>query len=229
VRVVDGDTIEVSPSVEGTEDVRLIGVDTPEYNDPECGKQPYSDQASEFTTDELEDKEVDLEFDEERTDRFGRLLAYVYTSDGELFNETLLREGYAQVYTFRPNDKYVDRFRAAQDEARTRGAGIWGLSPAEQSRLTDRGNGIGGDCAAEPAQPEPTTTPPPPSPPPTPPPPSPRPTPPPTPPPVTPPPPTPPAPLFKDGGPKDGPMPPMPNGSCPKEFPVQRDGACYAP
>ncbi len=42
---VDGDTIEISPAIEGAEDLRLIGVDTPETKNPDCGKQPYSDQA----------------------------------------------------------------------------------------------------------------------------------------------------------------------------------------
>lgn len=77
-RVVDGDTVEITPAVDGIEDVRLIGVDTPETRDSECGKQPYADEASAFTTRELEDQEVELEFDEERADQYGHLLAYVY-------------------------------------------------------------------------------------------------------------------------------------------------------
>jgi micrococcal nuclease len=96
-RVVDGDTFDVSPAVEGVDRVRLIGVETPEINDPECGEQPLAAQAREFTTTELDGQEVDLEFDEDRIDRYGRLLAYVYKDD-EMFNERLVREGLAQVY-----------------------------------------------------------------------------------------------------------------------------------
>ena len=48
-RVVDGDTVEISPAIDGIEDVRLIGVDTPETRDPDCGVQPYGDVASAFT------------------------------------------------------------------------------------------------------------------------------------------------------------------------------------
>ncbi len=59
-------------------------------------------------------------------------------------NETLLREGYAQVATFPPNVKYVDRFFAAQQEARSIGGGLWSLSSEEPAAQTDRGNGIGG-------------------------------------------------------------------------------------
>ena len=153
-RVVDGDTVDITPAVEGRDRVRLIGVDTPERRDPDCGEQPYADEASEFTEAELEGEEVELEFDQERTDRNNRLLAYVYPRDEEeMFNETLLREGYAQVATFPPNVKYVDRFLTAQEEARTAGQGLWSLSDEELAAQTDRGNGIGGGGCADKATP----------------------------------------------------------------------------
>lgn len=164
-RVVDGDTIEISPAVDGVEEVRLIGIDTPETKEPGCAVQPYGPEASEFTISELQGEEVELEFDEEREDRYDRLLAYVY-KEGEMFNETLLDEGYAQVYTVSPNEKYEDRFEEAQSEAQAAERGIWALSSSEQAQLTDRGNGIGDDGCAQkeiiappetpPAQPEPT-------------------------------------------------------------------------
>jgi micrococcal nuclease len=161
-RVVDGDTVDISPAVEGNDRVRLIGVDTPETRDPDCGVQPYGNEAKAFATSELQGQEVGLEFDVEKTDRYDRLLAYVYPSDEEMFNETLLEQGYAQVATFPPNVRYVDRFLAAQEEARAAGRGFWGLSPEELAAQTDRGNGIGGggclgkEQAAEPApQPQP--------------------------------------------------------------------------
>jgi micrococcal nuclease len=127
-RIVDGDTVSISPAVEGKARVRFIGVDTPETTDPDCGEQPYADEARTFTTSRLDGQQVGLELDVDRTDPYERLLAYVYPSDDEMFNETLLREGYAQVATFPPNIKYVDRFLAAQEEARATGAGLWGLS-----------------------------------------------------------------------------------------------------
>src|SRR5215211_5937026 len=149
-RVVDGDTVEVAPAIDGIEDLRFIGVDTPERKDPDCGEQPYADKAFKFTRSQLEGEEVELEFDVEKTDRYNRLLAYVYPRGGEMFNETLLREGYAQVATFPPNVKYVDRFLAAQEGARATGRGLWGLSPEELAAQTDRGNGIGGgECVEE--------------------------------------------------------------------------------
>lgn len=197
-RVVDGDTIEVSPQVQGAEDVRLIGVDTPEVFG---GEEPCGPEASAFTTEQLEGQAVGLEFDQERTDRFDRALAYVWRGD-ELFNETLVREGLAEVATFPPNVKYEDRFIAAENEARDAGVGLW--DPA-------------GPCAVSGPAPEPTT--------PTPPAPAPEPAP-------SPPEPTPRdgprgGGLREAGGPMEPPYPTMMDGSCPQEFPVQRADGCY--
>jgi micrococcal nuclease len=139
-RVVDGDTIEVSPAVDGNSDVRLIGVDTPETYG---GTEPYGGKASAFTTQQLEGRQVALEFDVERIDPYNRELAYVWLQDGKMFNEVLVREGYAQVATFPPNVKYTDRFLDAQREARAEGAGLWGLPDNKLCQLANRGNGIG--------------------------------------------------------------------------------------
>ena len=83
-----------------------------------------------------------LEFDVEREDQYGRLLAYVYLG-GEMFNEVLVQEGLAQAYPYEPNTRYAGRFTAAQEGARAAGLGIWGLTLAQQCQLADRGNGIG--------------------------------------------------------------------------------------
>ena len=157
-RVVDGDTIEVSPAVDGIEDVRLIGIDTPETS---SGEEPLGPQASAFTTDSLAGREVALEFDEERVDQYGRALAYVWIAEDTMFNAQLLREGLAQVATFPPNTEYVDRFENIQADARAAGLGIWGLSQSEQCQLADRDNGIGEGTpgctgATEPDESEPT-------------------------------------------------------------------------
>ena len=141
-RVVDGDTIEVSPAVDGNEEVRLIGMDTPETKDPSEEVEPLGPEASAFATDSLTGQSVGLEFDVEREDQYGRLLAYVHLG-GEMFNETLVEEGYAQAYPYDPNTRYEGRFAAAQEEARTAGIGIWGLELSQQCLLADRGNGIG--------------------------------------------------------------------------------------
>jgi micrococcal nuclease len=150
-RVVDGDTIDISPSVEERSRVRLIGMDTPDVH---FGTQLYGPEASAFAKRELDGEKVMLELDVQKIDPYGRLLAYVYLTNGEMFNETLLREGYAQVATFPPNVKYVDRFLEAQREARAANRGLWGLSAAELCQQTDRNNGIGGGCSgSEPESP----------------------------------------------------------------------------
>ena len=136
-RVVDGDTIEVRPAVPGTESVRLIGVDTPETVDPGEPVQPYGPQASAFTKRQLEGKRVTLIFDQERTDQFDRALAYVRVGgQASTFNETLLRQGYAQLDIVSPNDRYEARFRQAQEQARRAQRGIWGLPKTSNASWT---------------------------------------------------------------------------------------------
>ena len=137
-RVTDGDPFRISPEIDGKDRVRLIGVDTPE-TDPERGAEPYGEEAARFTRYGPEGTDVALEFDAEREDDYGRLLAYASLPDGTMFNETLLREGYAQVATFPPRTRYLDRFEEAQDEAREARRGIWGLSDEELCLLRDRG------------------------------------------------------------------------------------------
>lgn len=127
-RVIDGDTIQL---VDGRR-VRLIGVDTPETVHPEKGVEPHGKEASNYTKSMLEGKEVYLEYDVQLTDKYGRTLAYVWLEDGTFFNELLLLEGYAQVATFPPNVKYVERFLEAQKKAREAGAGLWSISIKEE-------------------------------------------------------------------------------------------------
>lgn len=158
--VVDGDTINISPAINGNDEVRLIGMDTPETKDPSEEIEPYGPEASAYAVSKLSGVDVELEFDEERTDQYGRLLAYVYAAGRPMFNVELVEKGYAQAYPYPPNTRYEDRFAAAQDEARSAGLGIWGLSERQQCKLADRGNGIGEGtpgCVVEaPPEPEPT-------------------------------------------------------------------------
>jgi len=133
VDVTDGDTIKIV--LEGqAQKLRLIGVDSPELNHPTRGEEPFALSARDFTRKRLAGQTVGLEFDVEKTDQYGRLLGYIWLGD-ELFNETLLKEGYAQVVTFPPNVKYVDRFRSAQQTAIQNGNGLW----SEESQVKDNG------------------------------------------------------------------------------------------
>jgi micrococcal nuclease len=145
-RVIDGDTIEVN--FRGSIiDVRLIGVDTPETVHPSEPVECFGPAASRFSTRALEGERVRLEFDIEREDRFGRTWAYVRLN-GRLFNERLVREGFAHVSTFPPNVRYVERFLAAQREARSHDRGLWGgcIQIVPPGKGGGDGGGGNGDC-----------------------------------------------------------------------------------
>ncbi|NEW05441.1 thermonuclease family protein [Paenibacillus sp. SYP-B3998] len=122
-RIVDGDTLEVTRAGK-KEKVRLIGVDTPETKKPNTPVMFYGKEASDYTKKRLEKQSVDLEFDVEKEDRFDRLLAYVWIGD-ELFNRTLVQEGFARMATFPPNVKYADSFKKDQEQARAKSKGLW--------------------------------------------------------------------------------------------------------
>jgi micrococcal nuclease len=122
--VVDGDTLEVMYRGSSVT-VRLIGIDTPETVHPTEPVECFGKAASNFATKNLAGERVRLEFDVERTDRYGRTLAYVWLGP-RLFNEVLVRRGFATVSTYPPNVKYVDRFREAQRDARSEETGLWG-------------------------------------------------------------------------------------------------------
>jgi len=112
-RVVDGDTLVL----DGGEKVRLIGVDTPETVHPNKPVERFGKEASAFTKRMAEGKHVRLEYDQERRDRYGRTLAYVYLADGKLLNLELICHGYGFAYT-RFQFSKMEEFRSAEREAR---------------------------------------------------------------------------------------------------------------
>lgn len=111
IRVIDGDTIVVNYNGK-EEKVRMIGVDTPESVHPDSSKNTEAGaSASEYTKKNLEGKHVELEFDVQQRDQYGRLLAYVWVV-GKMYNKILLEDGIANLATYPPNVKYVDEFTA---------------------------------------------------------------------------------------------------------------------
>ncbi len=122
-RVVDGDTI----IVEGVGRVRLIGVDTPETVHPNRPVEFFGKEASAFTKRLLEGKRVRLEYDQERQDRYGRTLAYVYLDDGTFVNAEIIRLGYGHAYTRFPF-RHMEAFRQFEREARDNRRGLWGTA-----------------------------------------------------------------------------------------------------
>jgi micrococcal nuclease len=133
-RAVDGDTLQL----ENGERVRLIGIDTPEmhesdklYRDSQRTRQDIRTikelgrSAYEFTRNLVEGKRVSLEFDVERHDKYGRILAYVYLKDGTFVNAEIVKQGFASLMTIPPNVKYADLFLKLYQEARENRRGLW--------------------------------------------------------------------------------------------------------
>lgn len=119
VRVIDGDTIEC----DGTTKVRMIGIDSPEMDQGE-----YGAQAREALQGLLPDSVgVELEYDVEKTDRYGRELAYVWAG-GRHVNLEMLQKGWAMILTYPPNVRYVELFRAGQASARVDKRGLWAIN-----------------------------------------------------------------------------------------------------
>jgi micrococcal nuclease len=119
-RVVDGDTFETDLG----QKVRLIGVNTPE----KFGKaQYYGIEASQFTKEQLEGQKVYMFKDVSETDKYGRLLRYVFIKGNTvMYNETLLQEGFANVMTYPPDVMFAKKFVIFEREARTNNTGLWG-------------------------------------------------------------------------------------------------------
>jgi micrococcal nuclease len=120
-KVIDGDTLLLTNG----EYVRLIGVDTPETKHPEKPVEYFGEEAYRFTKRMVEEKEVRLEYDQTRRDKYGRLLAYVYLVDGTFLNAEIIKQGYGFAYTKYPF-KYLEGFRRHEREAREKKRGLWG-------------------------------------------------------------------------------------------------------
>ncbi len=124
--VIDGDTIRLANGAV----LRYIGLDTPEtrIKEKEVWKddpQPFAREATEFNRSLVQGKCVNIEFDVQRTDKYGRLLGYVFADD-RLVNRILLEKGYAVLYTRPPNVRYKETLVSAQREARAENRGLWG-------------------------------------------------------------------------------------------------------
>ncbi|MBA7633403.1 hypothetical protein ES703_40969 [subsurface metagenome] len=117
IRVIDGDTIEIDLNGKVYK-VRYIGINSPEYN------QPFGDEATQANSSLVSGKTVILEKDVSETDKYGRLLRYVYV--GNLFvNAHLVKYGWAQASTYPPDVKYSDLFVSLEREARENNLGCW--------------------------------------------------------------------------------------------------------
>lgn len=126
-RVVDGDTVEVRIGDE-VEDVRYIGVDTPETVKPDTPVQCFGPQASSFNHRVAEGRRIRLIFGAERRDVYGRLLAYAYIGH-RFVNAELVRRGLARTLSIPPNTLQRALFERLQLRAARAGRGLWGACP----------------------------------------------------------------------------------------------------
>lgn len=130
IYVYDGDTIRVRLDSGGEKKVRLIGVDAPEFDDPQESARLQAFLARRFASSKLNQKPVRMTGDKEKEDAYGRLLAYIWTDGPAMFNEVLVREGFARAYLKFPFDEAVKvRLREAEAEARRAGRGLWAVKP----------------------------------------------------------------------------------------------------
>jgi micrococcal nuclease len=128
-QVHDGDTISIkAESFAGfplrIEKVRLIGIDTPELK-----QEPWGRKAKKHLKKLLSESDwiVNVEFDVQERDKYGRLLGYIWSRNkGILINQKMIEDGMAVLFTFPPNVRYEDRFTEAEKMASKKGIGLWG-------------------------------------------------------------------------------------------------------
>jgi micrococcal nuclease len=138
VRVIDGDTYLIR-YLGKEEKLRLIGIDTPEtqanrkarkdmdrYEKDIKSMIELGNEARNFVNKLIPaGTKIRLEFDVQRRDQYGRLLAYVYLENGEMLNEKIIAEGYANPMTYPPNVKYHQLFMIKYQDARYFKKGLW--------------------------------------------------------------------------------------------------------
>jgi micrococcal nuclease len=128
--VIDGDSF-VAHFADGlSRGVRLIGVNAPEMTDERENVRYWAFLAKRFAVHHLEGRKIKLEYDWNNLDKYGRVLAYIRLGDGELFNELIIRQGFAYIFLLYPfRQDYQESFRRAQQEAVRLGRGLWGKEP----------------------------------------------------------------------------------------------------
>lgn len=132
---IDGDTVYVTDSTGKEYKVRFIGVDCPEIKKPNKKEEFYAKNASDYTKSRLLGETIYIEKDVSETDKYDRLLRYVWIEvpinrneeevKNKMFNAKLLLEGYAQVMTYPPDVKYLDNFNKFQESAKNKKMGLW--------------------------------------------------------------------------------------------------------
>lgn len=154
IRVIDGDTVDVSLDGEETR-IRLLNVDTPETKHPNKAVECLGPEASSFLEEKLPaGSKVSLEYDLEKTDSYGRTLAGVFLANGEFVNEEIARAGLGTAVLIEPNSKFYERVLKAQNSAISSGRGLFDDSvscslPAQVKGLEEALAGAGTAEAAQ--------------------------------------------------------------------------------
>ncbi len=132
--VYDGDTLKLADKRK----LRIIGIDTPEMGRKNKSKrykrsEPYAGQATEALRELLakHDNRIYIEQGKQKKDKYGRLLAYVFTPDGINVSEWLLQQGLATLFIIPPNDRYLQCYRKAERQAQKEKRNIWKLPQNE--------------------------------------------------------------------------------------------------
>ncbi len=138
-KIYDGDTVEL----ENGKKIRFLGLNTPELKHRDNDAEAGGEEAKAWLQGKLEHAKVRLEFDVERTDKYGRTLAYLVTDKNENINVALVKEGLATVSIFPPNLRYVNQLVDAGNQAEHAHIGIWALpdyAPMAINTLTEAGH-----------------------------------------------------------------------------------------
>ncbi len=125
-KVIDGDTYQVTK--DGKKDtIRVIGINSPETVDPRKPVECFGKEASARAKSVLTDKKVRLEADDSQgnTDKYGRLLRYIFTEKGTDVGLWLIKDGYAYEYTYNIPYKYQSKYKDAQSQANSNKLGLW--------------------------------------------------------------------------------------------------------
>lgn len=156
VRVIDGDTLVAVVAGEETT-IRLLNIDTPETKHPDLPVQCLGPEATDFLAERLPaGTEIELEYDEERLDRYDRTLAGVYES-GSLVNAEIAAEGLGVPVYFEPNDRFLPEVEEAAATAQSEGLGLFSAAtectvPAQVESLGAAADEIPQTVAGDPAQ-----------------------------------------------------------------------------
>lgn len=125
-KCVDGDTARFIKNKEEIK-VRFIGIDAPESVKPNEKAERFGKEASNYTCRKLKNaKKIELEYEPktDKQDRYGRYLAYVFV-DSKLLEESIVKNGYANVKYIKNNYKYYNNLVLAEEKAKISKKGIY--------------------------------------------------------------------------------------------------------